>query len=54
MDFGILMPTLFRGAWNFDMMIAAPLVGILVSVLVAYFPAKKALKMGITDCLRHQ
>lgn len=54
MDIGIQMPSLFRGAWNFDMMIAAPLMGIFVSMLVSHFPAKKALKMDITECLRHQ
>lgn len=53
-DFGISFPSLFRASWNIETIIIAPLIGILVSIFVSRFPAGKALRMDITECLRHQ
>jgi len=54
MDMGYRIQGLFRGEWNPMTMIKAFFAGILISSLVAYFPTKRALKMDIPSCLRHQ
>lgn len=54
MDMGYRIQGVFRGEWNFLTMIKAFFAGIIISSLVAYFPTKRALKMDIPSCLRHQ
>ncbi|MBN1648869.1 MAG: ABC transporter permease [Spirochaetales bacterium] len=53
-DVGINIPTVFHAAWNFETIVLAPIIGVIISAFVALFPAKRALKMDITECLRHQ
>ena len=53
-DIGINIPSVFHGAWNIETIIAAPIIGVVISTFVALFPAKRALRMDITECLRHQ
>ncbi len=54
MDIGYRIQAIFRGVWNPGTMIKVFFSGIFISTLVAYFPTKKALKMDIPSCLRHQ
>ena len=53
-DMGFRIQSIFRGVWNPETMIVAFVVGIFISSLVAYFPTRRALKMDIPACLRHQ
>ncbi len=43
----------FRGVWNPMTMSWAFVLGILISMVVSLIPASRALRRGITDCLRH-
>jgi lipoprotein-releasing system permease protein len=54
MDIGYRVQAIFRGVWNPGTMVVAFLAGIFISTLVAYFPTKRALRMDIPSCLRHQ
>jgi ABC-type lipoprotein release transport system permease subunit len=54
MDIGYRLQAIFRGVWNPGTMVKAFFMGIFISTLVAYFPTKRALKMDIPACLRHQ
>ncbi|MDA3939287.1 MAG: FtsX-like permease family protein [Spirochaetia bacterium] len=54
MDIGYRVQAIIRGAWNFKTMGIAFFAGIFISTLVAFFPTKRALKMDIPSCLRHQ
>ncbi len=54
MDIGYRIQAIFRGVWNPGTMVAAFFAGIFISTLVAYFPTKRALRMDIPSCLRHQ
>ena len=54
MDLGYRIYGVFRASWNPATMIVTFFLGIIASVLVALYPAGKALKIDITDCLRHQ
>ena len=53
-DFGYRMSTMLRGAWDFATIFVAFAAGIVLSMIVAFIPAHRALKMTIPDCLRHQ
>jgi len=53
MDIGYRSEGIFYGVWNFGTMAKALVVGVLLSSLVAFIPASKALKMSITDALHH-
>ncbi len=53
-DMGYRIASVFRGAWNPGGMATAGLVGMLMAVAVAWFPVRKAMKMEVTECLRHQ
>lgn len=44
----------FKAWWNPDTMISAFFTGIIISGLVSFFPAVRAVKMQITDCLRNR
>lgn len=52
-DYGYRTGTVFRCEWNPDMMAAAVLFAVLCSVLVSVLPARKAVKMEITDSIRY-
>lgn len=53
MDFGYRTGTIFYNEWNPEMMVMAVIFGILCSVLVSIIPARKAVKMEITDSIRY-
>ncbi len=52
MDVGYRIASVSHSSWNPQVIVIAFVVGILMSVLVAYFPTRRALKLSITDCLR--
>ena len=54
MDVGYRIAGAFRGAWHPEAMVQAVVFGVLMSVAVAFIPTRRALKMQITDCLRHE
>lgn len=53
MDFGYRTGTVFYNEWNPEMMAIAVMFGILCSILVSIIPARKAIKMEITDSIRY-
>jgi len=46
--------SLFRSSWNVPVIIGTGIVATLVSSLMAFFPARRAVKMPITDSLRFE
>lgn len=54
MDMMYRIQAIFRGAWNVHTMLYGVVVGTILSTLIAYFPTRRALKMDIPSCLRHQ
>jgi ABC-type antimicrobial peptide transport system permease subunit len=54
MDIGFRISSVMRGAWNFTTILKAFTAGILLSMLVAVLPIKRALKLDIPTCLHHQ
>ncbi|AEV29992.1 ABC-type transport system, involved in lipoprotein release, permease component [Sphaerochaeta pleomorpha str. Grapes] len=53
-DIGYRIQNILRGTWSFKSIIVAFLSGIILSMLVALLPTRRALKMDIPSCLRHQ
>lgn len=53
-DIGYRIVGVMRGAWNPGTMGIAALIGIVLTVAVAWLPTKRAIRMSITDALRHQ
>jgi ABC-type lipoprotein release transport system permease subunit len=53
-DIGYRIQNVLRGTWSFKSIIVAFFSGIILSMLVAWIPTRKALKMDIPSCLRHQ
>jgi putative ABC transport system permease protein len=53
-DIGYRIGTVFKGAWNPSTMVTGFIFGVMVAGICAWIPSSKALKMGITDCLRYQ
>lgn len=53
MDIGYRTGTVFYGQWNPEMMVKAVIFGILCSILVSIIPARKAVKLEITDSIRY-
>lgn len=53
-DIGYRVAGAFRAAWHPAAMVQAFVFGVLASMAVAWVPAGKALKKGITECLRYQ
>jgi ABC-type lipoprotein release transport system permease subunit len=53
-DIGYRIQNILRGTWSFKSIIVAFISGIVLSMLVAFLPTRKALKMDIPSCLRHQ
>jgi ABC-type lipoprotein release transport system permease subunit len=54
LDMGYRIQSVMRGAWSPATLVVAFLFGTLLSMLVAYIPTRRALKMDIPSCLRHQ
>ncbi|NCN04015.1 MAG: FtsX-like permease family protein [Spirochaetales bacterium] len=54
MDIGYRINGIMYGTWHPQAMVTAFFVGIFMAALVAYLPTRRALKMGITDCLRDE
>jgi putative ABC transport system permease protein len=53
MDIGYRVSGVLRSAWNPSVLVVGLAVGILACVAVAIMPVRRALRMSITDCLRH-
>ncbi len=53
MDIGYRVSGVFRGAWDAGVFLVSFVFGIIVSMGIALLPASRALKMEITECLRH-
>ena len=54
MNIGYRVTGIFRGAWNPGTMVAAVLFGVAASMAIALLPARRALKLDIVQCLRHE
>ncbi len=54
MDIGFRIQNVMRGAWSMPTLIKAFASGIVLSMLVALFPIRRALKLDIPTCLHHQ
>lgn len=54
MDMGYRIQSSFRGTWSASTIITAFFFGSILSMLVAWIPTRRALKMDIPSCLRHQ
>jgi ABC-type lipoprotein release transport system permease subunit len=54
MDMGYRIQSVLKGAWNPTAIIIAFFSGVILSMLVAWIPTRRALKMDIPACLRHQ
>ena len=52
MDVGYRISSVFHGVFRPTMFVVAFISGVLISMVVALIPARQALKMSITDCLR--
>ncbi|AEV29996.1 ABC-type transport system, involved in lipoprotein release, permease component [Sphaerochaeta pleomorpha str. Grapes] len=53
-DIGYRIQSVLRGAWSIKSMGIAFLSGIVLSMLVALIPVRRALRMDIPSCLHHQ
>jgi ABC-type lipoprotein release transport system permease subunit len=51
---GYRVTAVFRGAWNPGMMAVAAVFGVLASMVIALLPARRALRLDIVHCLRHE
>lgn len=54
MDIGFRIQNVMRGAWSLPTFIKAFISGIGLSMLVAFLPIRRALKLDIPTCLHHQ
>jgi putative ABC transport system permease protein len=52
-DIGYRISSKMHSAWNLPVIFVALAAGILACVVVALVPVRRALRMRITDCLRH-
>ena len=53
-NIGYRVTGVFRGAWNPGTMVAAVVFGIAASMAIALLPARRALKLDVVECLRHE
>jgi ABC-type lipoprotein release transport system permease subunit len=53
-DMGYRIASVFRGVWHPTAMIQAFVLGIVIAMIVALVPTRRALRMRITDCLRDE
>ena len=54
MDIGFRIASIMRGAWSASTMLKAFFAGIGLSMVVAFVPVRRALKLDIPTCLHHQ
>ncbi len=54
MDIGYRIASVMRGVWSVKTIIVSLFSGLLLSMIVAYFPTRRALKMDIPSALHHQ
>ena len=54
MDIGYRISAIMRGAWSIQPIIMAFFSGVILSMVVAYFPTHRAIKMDIPSSLHHQ
>jgi ABC-type lipoprotein release transport system permease subunit len=54
MDIGYRVHTVFRSAWHPQALLGALVFGIGASMLISLIPSARALRLRITDCLRHK
>ncbi len=54
MDLGYRVSGVMHGAWHPSAIVGAFFLGVALSVLIALIPTRRALKLEITECLRHQ
>lgn len=54
MDIGYRVHTVFRSAWHPQALLGALVFGIGASMLISLIPSARALRLQITDCLRHK
>ncbi|MBN2858746.1 MAG: ABC transporter permease [Sphaerochaetaceae bacterium] len=54
MDIGYRVATVMKGIWSVKTIVTSLVSGVLLSMIVAYLPTRKALKMDIPSCLHHQ
>jgi ABC-type lipoprotein release transport system permease subunit len=54
MDIGYRIQNVMRGSWSFSTIAKAFLSGILLSMIVALAPIRRAMKQDIPTCLHHQ
>ena len=50
-DMGYRVSTVIKGMWSIKTIITAFILGVIIPVVVAYFPTKKAVKKSIPDCI---
>ena len=53
-DMGYRITGIMRGLWSVPTILTAFFTGVFLSVLMAFIPTRKALKLQITDALRYQ
>jgi len=53
MQIGYRVHSIFRSAWHPQALIGAVVFGVLASMVISFIPSSRALRMRITDCLRH-
>lgn len=53
-DIGYRIQSIVRGSWNLRSFIITFVSGITLAIIVAYLPIRRALKVDIPACLRHQ
>ena len=51
-DFGYRITAIFRSAWNPPVIVLSGIAATVLSALVAFFPARRAIKMSITESMR--
>jgi ABC-type lipoprotein release transport system permease subunit len=54
MDIGYRITSIMRGMWSIKTIIISLFSGLFLSMLVAYFPTRRAIKMDIPSALHHQ
>lgn len=53
MQIGYRVHSVFRSAWHPQALVGALVFGVLASMAISFIPSSRALKLEITDCLRH-
>lgn len=53
-DFGYRVQGIFRGAWSVQSLATTFAAGVVLSMLVAWIPTRRAINKDIPACLRHQ